>query len=171
MFLPSLAAWADSKVTLIWRPWQIVSRISKQNERIVQLYKDESTLNRKLSDLLSEDASISRQLATLVRSLEVVSNVNVDYAVVASIIELVPVLLAECRTMVHSLYDAILPNEVFQEMWKVGKISRETTRHIHSEIWIQRDITSIIYYIPHYTEYAVFHLANKEGSVCRGGRF
>jgi hypothetical protein len=138
---------------------EIVSRISKQNERIVQLYKDESVLNGKLSDLLSEDASISRQLATLVRSLEVVSDVNVEYAVIASIIELVPVLLGECRTMVHSLYDGILPNEIFQEMWRVSKISKETTRHIHSEVWVQHDLTYIVYYVPDYTEYAVVHMA------------
>jgi hypothetical protein len=138
---------------------EFVSRISKQNERIVQLYKDESVLNKKLSDLLSEDASISKQLTTLVRSLETISDVNIEYAVVASIIELVPVLLGECRTMVHSLYDGILPNEVFQEMWKVSKISRETTRHIHSEVWIQHDLTSIVYYVPDYTEYTVIHIA------------
>jgi hypothetical protein len=116
-------------------------------------------LNKKLSDLLSEDASISRQLTTLVRSLEIVSDVNVEYAVVASIIELIPVLLDECRTMVHSLYDGILPNEVFRELWRVSKISRETTRHIHSEVWIEHDLTSLVYYVPDYTEYTVVHLA------------
>jgi hypothetical protein len=125
----------------------------------VQLYRDKSVLNKKLSDLLSEDASISRQLTTLVRSLEIVSDVNVEYAVVASIIELVPVLLGECRTMVHSLYNGILPNEVFQELWKVSKISNETTRHIHSEVWIQHDLTYIVYYVPEYTEYTVVHMA------------
>ncbi len=41
----------------------------------------------------------------------------------------------------------------------MSKISRETTRHIHSEVWIQHDLTSIVYYVPDYTEYTVVHIA------------
>ncbi len=41
----------------------------------------------------------------------------------------------------------------------MSKISKETTRHIHSEVWIQHNLTSIVYYVPDYTEYTVVHMA------------
>jgi hypothetical protein len=73
---------------------KIVERISKQNERLTQLFDDEQGL--KLQDIMSKDASISRQLSAMVRSLEVVAHINLEYSVLSSIIELIPVLLTEC---------------------------------------------------------------------------
>jgi hypothetical protein len=73
---------------------KIVERISKQNERLTQLFDDEQGL--KLQDIMSKDASISRQLSAMVRSLEVVADINLEYSVLSSIIELIPVLLTEC---------------------------------------------------------------------------
>jgi hypothetical protein len=94
---------------------EIVSRISKQSEQLSKLYHDEGVLNERLSQLLTEDVSINKQLASLVKALEVVSDVNIEYAVIGSVIELIPVMLTECRALVHSLYDGTLPTDVLED--------------------------------------------------------
>jgi hypothetical protein len=117
---------------------EIVERISKQNERLTKLFKDEQGLNSKLQDIMSEDASISRQLSSTVRSLEVVADLNLEYSVLASIIELIPVLLTECRMVVHSLYDGILPNEILEAAWKKGSINKDTAKHVSENLTSER---------------------------------
>ncbi len=39
-------------------------------------------------------------------------DINLEYSVLSSIIELISVLLTECGTLVHSLNDGILPDGV-----------------------------------------------------------
>ncbi len=60
----------------------IIERISQQNEKMLSLYKDENTMNMKLTDLLREDASLSKQMSLLVKSLEVSSDIAIEFAVV-----------------------------------------------------------------------------------------
>jgi hypothetical protein len=51
-------------------------------------------MNVKLTDLLQEDAAVGKELALLVRALEVVTDINIEYSVIATILELIPVLLS-----------------------------------------------------------------------------
>jgi hypothetical protein len=149
---------AEEIVKLESKSNEIVERISKQNERLTKLFKDEQGLNSKLQDIMSEDASISRQLSSTVRSLEVVADLNLEYSMLSSIIELIPVLLTECRTVVHSLYDGILPNEILEAAWKKGSINKDTAKHVYSEVWIQHDIIAVVYYVPDYAEFSLYRL-------------
>ena len=137
---------------------EIISRISKQSEQLSKLYHDEGTLNDKLSHLLTEDVSINRQLESLVKALEVVSDVNIEYAVIGSVIELIPILINECRVLVHSLYDGTLPANVLNIIWKTGKHTHSSLKSINSEVWIEHDVLSIVYYVPDFSAFTVFSL-------------
>jgi hypothetical protein len=112
---------------------EIISRIGKQSEQLAKLYHDEGILNDKLSHLLKEDVSINRQLASLVRALEAVSDVGIEYTVIGSIIELIPILINDCRVLVHSLYDGVLPTDVLNIVWKTGKHSHSSLKAVNSE--------------------------------------
>jgi hypothetical protein len=39
-----------------------------------------------------------------------------------------------------------------------GRITRDTARHLHSKVWVQHDSKLVVYYVPEYTEYAVYQL-------------
>jgi hypothetical protein len=111
---------------------EIISRIGKQSEQLAKLYHDEGILNDKLSHLLREDVSITRQLAALVRALEAVSDVGIEYTVIGSIIELIPILINDCRVLVHSLYDGVLPTDVLNIVWKTGKHSHSSLEGVRA---------------------------------------
>jgi len=128
-------------------------------------------LNDKLSHLLKEDVSVNRQLTSLVRALEAVSDVGIEYTVIGSIIELIPILITDCRVMVHSLYDGVLPTDVLNIVWKTGKHSHSSLKTVNSEVWVEHDMLSIVYYVPDFTEFTVFSLAFlpiklETGSAC-----
>jgi hypothetical protein len=125
---------------------------------MIELYKDESDLNMKLTDLLNEDASISKQLSLIVRAIQTVTDVNIEYSVIESIMELIPVLLAECRSYVHSLFSNVLPDDVFMYMWKSGRVNIGTAKHVRSEVWVQHSEMWVVYYVPDYAEFSLFHL-------------
>ncbi len=107
---------------------------------------------------MSEDASISRQLSNTVRTLKVVVDLNLEYSVLSSIIELIPVLLTECQTVVHSLYDVILPNEILEAAWKKSSINKDTAKHVYSEVWIQHDVIAVVYYVSDYAKFSLYRL-------------
>ena len=150
---------------------EIISWIGKQSEQLAKLYHDEGILNDKLSHLLKEDVSINRQLTSLVRALEAVSDVGIEYTVIGSIIELIPILINDCRVLVHSLYDGVLPTDVLNIVWKTGKHSHSSLKTVNSEVWVEHDMLSIVYYVPDFSEFTVFSLAFlpirlETGSAC-----
>jgi hypothetical protein len=112
----------------------IIERISKQNDKMLTLYKDENTMNVKLTDLLREDASLSKQMSLLVKSLEITSDINIEFAVVQTILELIPVLIAECREKVESVYTSVLPADVSVQALRSGNRAGTLPDSYHTEV-------------------------------------
>jgi hypothetical protein len=137
----------------------IIERISKQNAKMLQLYKDENSMNVKLTNLLHEDASISKQMSMLVKSLEVTSDINIECAVVQTILELIPVLIAECRETVESMYTGVLPADVSVQALGAGNSAGTLPNTYHAEVVAFHDELSVLYFLPSYVEFNVIHLS------------
>jgi len=138
---------------------KIVDRIGAQNEKLLKLYRDESDMNVKLTDLLQEDAAVGKELALLVRALEVVTDINIEYSVIATILELIPVLLSECRQLVHGLFTRVLPHEILMHLWRTGNPTGKQMQHVHSEVVVSHDTMAINYYIPEYMIFDVVYIS------------
>jgi hypothetical protein len=137
----------------------IIERISRQNEKMMSLYKDENTMNVKLTDLLREDASLSKQMSLLVKSLEVTSDIAIEFAVVQTILELIPVLIAECRETVESVYTGVLPADVSVQALRSGSRAGMLPNTYHAEVVVFHDELSVLYYIPSYVEFQIVHIS------------
>jgi len=149
----------------------IIERISKQNDKMLTFYKDENTMNVKLTDLLCEDASLSKQMSLLVKSLEVTSDINIEFAVVQTILELIPVLIAECRETVESVYTGVLPADVSVQALRSGNRAVTLPDTYHMEVVAFHDELSVLYFIPSCVEFDIIHLSflpftEKGSSTC-----
>jgi hypothetical protein len=149
----------------------IIERISKQNAKMLALYKDENSMNVKLTNLLREDASISKQMSLLVKLLEVTSDINIEFALVQTILELIPVLIAECRETVESVYMGVLPAGVSVQGLRSGNRTGTLPGTYLAEVLAFHDKLSVLYFVPSYVEFDVIHLSflpftEKGSSTC-----
>ena len=104
--------------------------------------------------------SLSKQIAMLVRSLEVVSDVNIEFTVIQTILELIPVLLEECREIVYGIYQGTLPSDVAVQVNTMGRYVRfQQYGMIHTETVHFHEKMMVLYFVPHYMEFDLISLS------------
>ena len=135
----------------------IIGKITDQNNKLHSLYEDEAQLSSRLTDIIRDEAAISKNLALLVDSLEILSDVQLEYQIVTTILELVPSLINNCRNMVLDvLKNSILP-EVSRKILNKGKVSFKSLQHVQTGVKITLGNISVIYQIPQfYPEYIIY---------------
>jgi len=82
---------------------EILTVLKSQNEKVADLYKDESTLLTSLNTLMADEKSIFHQLAHVVSALEAESDVGLEFSSFTTALAYLPKLLRDVETLILSL--------------------------------------------------------------------
>jgi hypothetical protein len=91
---------------------EMLGTIQSQNQRVMKLYADESAMQHSLETLLSDESELAKQLATLSKALEIMSDVDIQFASVMSAIDQIPFLIQELETLTMSVVNQRLTSSM-----------------------------------------------------------
>ena len=126
----------------------IIDKVNMQNEKFIELFRDEKDLNTKLSDLLKDDASVQLQLSLLVKNMEAISDVQTEYLVIQTIIDMIPTLMLECRTLITDLVTDSVSAEIAARIADSGLFFMPSLQNIQTNILNFDGNFSVIYEVP-----------------------
>ena len=138
----------------------IIERMKDQNSKLVQLYNDEQDVGLRLSDVITDTASLHKQLTQIVQSLEILSDVNIEYVTMQGMMQLIPVMLQECRkTLESAISDSVSPVEL-ATLLQNEKLRKASFNHINSAVTTDGENFTIIFRVPEF--FPVFHAVRVE---------
>ncbi len=94
---------------------EILSAMRNQNNRVLELDEEEHVLHEKLQTLLKDEASVTVQLGHIIKALETLSDVSIEYSSLMSAISLMPVMIEEIEAKTLSVISGIIHPEMIPD--------------------------------------------------------
>ena len=153
----------DDITTVLDKTNTIIASFTDQSAKLSQLYKSEASIKEALQQVLLDEKDTVNRLNQLIISMEILSDVEVEFSSFASILSLIPTMIDEIAdaidaTLSQTVHPSILPSESIK-----AKIPFETQASIMTP-YVRSYMTPAESYIEYrLTEYhmsfTVFHVA------------
>jgi hypothetical protein len=82
---------------------EMLGSIQSQNKKVMKLYTDKIAMQNSLQTLIEDEKVVTKQLSVLTKALEIVSDVDIQYASVMAAMYQIPILIQELETLTLSI--------------------------------------------------------------------
>jgi len=126
---------------------EILTNLKSQDEKVANLYKDESTLLTSLNNVMADEKSIFNQLAHLVSALEAESDVGLEFSSFMTALAYLPKLLRDIETLILGLTAQIVQPRMLPRSSNFSSeeiLGAKLSAIWHNDSWIEYGFPRIV---------------------------